>query len=106
LLSDDRDRLMRIAVGAHEPAHRAYAGVERSHSVSHLRLGDDHHRLRIAIETAIVYVAGDSDDLARRLVKLRANALADNDLLADGVLFGPELFGHGLVDEDHAGRAG
>jgi hypothetical protein len=35
-----------------------------------------------------VDVADDADDLARRLVKLRADAFADDDLLADGSSLG------------------
>ena len=43
---------------------------------------------------------------ARRLLEVRAHVFADDDLLADGVLLRPELFGHGLIDEHHAGRGG
>ena len=39
----------------------------------------------IAVEAAVADVADDADDLARGLVKLRADAFADDDLLADGI---------------------
>ena len=47
-----------------------------------------------------------ADDLAGRLLELRADVFANDDLLADGVLLRPILFGHGLIDENHARRAG
>src|SRR5579872_2479707 len=67
-----------------------------------LRFGDDHHRARIAVQTAVAYVSGDPDDLARALLKLRADVAADDDLLSDGILFRPPLFCHRLVDDHHA----
>jgi hypothetical protein len=105
LLGEGGNELMRVAVGADDPAHGNDAGVERGDGVDDLGLGNDHHRSRIAIEAAVVDVANDADDLAGGLFELRANAPADDDLLADGVIFGPEFVGHGLVDEDHTGSA-
>ena len=96
---------MRIAVGAHHPGHGADAGVERGHAVGDLCLGNDHQRTRIAVEPAVANVADDADDLARGFFKLRADAFADDDLLADRILLRPVLLRHGLVDDDHAGRA-
>ena len=67
--------------------------------------GNDHERAGIAVEAAVADVAYDADDLAGGFFELRADAFADDDLLADGIFFGPEFFGHGLIDEDDAGRA-
>ena len=50
-------------------------------------------------QSATVNVANDADDLPGGLIELRSNSLADDDLLADGVLFGPEFLGHSLVDD-------
>ena len=36
-------------------------------------------------------------------VELRTDAFSDDDLLADGVLLGPELFGQGVVNDHHTG---
>ena len=51
-------------------------------------------------------VAHDSNDLARGLIKLRPDALANRDLLTDGIFIGKELLCKCLIDDDHAGRAG
>ena len=54
-------------------------------------LGNDHERAGIVVEAAIADVADDADDLAGRLSELRADAFADEELLADGISFGQEL---------------
>ena len=105
LLGNGGDELMRIAVGADEPGDGTDAGVERGHAIGDLSLRNDHERAGIAIEAAIADVSDDADDLAGGLFKLRADAFADDDLLADGILFGPVLLGHGLIDDDDAGAA-
>ena len=70
-------------------------------------LGNDHEGARIVVEAAIADVADDADDLPGGLNELRADAFADEQLLADRVLFGEEFFAEGFVDEDDAGgRAG
>ena len=106
LFGDGGDELVRVSMGADEPDDGADAGVERGHAVGHLRLRDDHERARVAVEAAVVNVADDADDLARGLFKLRADSFADDDLLADRIFLGPVFLGHGLVDEDNAGRSG
>ena len=56
-----------------------------------------------AIEAAVANVASDADDLAGGLFKLRTDIVADDDLLADGILFRPVFFRQGFVDDDDAG---
>ncbi len=51
-------------------------------------------------------VACNADDLPRGFIELRSNPFADDDLLADGVFFGPVFLGHGLIDDNDARRAG
>ena len=94
---------MGIAVGADQPDHGANVGVEGGHAVSDLGAGDDHERARIVIEAAVADVADDADDLAGGLSELGADAFADEELLANGIAFGPVFFLHGLVDENDAG---
>ena len=94
---------MRIAVGADQPDHGTDAGVEGGHAIGDLRTGNNHEGAGIVVEAAIADVADDADDLAGRLSELRADAFADENLLADGIFFGQEAFGEGLVDEDDAG---
>jgi hypothetical protein len=53
-----------------------------------------------------VSIGHDTDDLAGRLLELRADVFANDHLLADRVLLRPVLFSHGLIDENHARRAG
>ena len=97
LLAYGGDELVGFAVGADQPDHGADAGVERGHAVGDLRLRNDHLREWIAVEAAIVNVADDTDDLAGGFLKLRTDAFADDDLLADGIVFGPVLLGHRLL---------
>ena len=67
---------------------RAFSAVS---AVGNLGLGNDHHGEWIAIETAIVNISDDTDDLARRLFKLGPYSLANHDLLAHRVLLSPKL---------------
>ena len=102
LIGDGRDVRVGIAVGADQPDHGANVGVEGGHAVRDLRGGDDHQRAGIVIETAVADVPDDADDLAGGLCELGADAFADEQLLANGIAFGPVFFLHGLVDENHA----
>ena len=56
-------------------------------------------------EAGLLHVADDAHDLARRLGEVGAHALADLDLLADGVALRPVLLRERLVDDDDARRA-
>ena len=94
-------------MGADEPDHGANVGVEGGHAVRDLGAGNDHQRAgsllrppsRMSPTTPMIWRAAS--------VELRADAFADEELLANGVVFGPEFFLHGLVDENHArGGAG
>ena len=105
LLGDGCDGLVRVSMGPHQPPQRLDARVERGHTIGDLRLRNDHHRAGIAVKAAVVGVGDDADDLPRRLLELRPDIFADDHLLTDGILLGPELFGHGLIDEHYAGRA-
>ena len=98
LLGDGGNVLVWIAAGADKANDGADAGIEGGHAVGPLGLRDDHERARFAVETTVADVSDDPDDLAGRLFKLRANAFADDDLLADGIALGPILFGHRLID--------
>ena len=107
LFRDGGDVLMGIAVGADDPGDGADASVEGGYAIGDLGLGNNHELLGIAVEAAVANVAGDADDLTRAFSKLRADIFADDDLLADGILFGPIFLRHGLVDDDDEGcRAG
>ena len=44
------------------------------------------------MESAIVNVAYDADDLPGRFFKLRSNPLTDDELLPQGIFFGPNIF--------------
>ena len=103
LIGDGGNVLVGIAVGADQPDHGANVGVEGGHAVGDLRAGDDHERAGIVIEAAVADVADDADDLAGGLCELGADAFADEELLANGIAFGPVFFRHGLVDENDAG---
>ncbi len=92
LVGDSGNIWMRIAVGADQPDHGADVGVEGGHAVGDLRAGNDHERAGIVVEAAIADVADDADDLPGGLSELGADAFADEELLADGVLFGPVFF--------------
>jgi hypothetical protein len=55
--------------------------------------------LRLAVEAVVVEIADDAHDLARTFRELRAETFTNEDLLTDGVAFGPVVFCEGLVDE-------
>ena len=73
--------------------------------VGQLRPWDVHDRLRIPVEADVAHVAGNADDLARRFLEHRPQALADGDACAQRIAVGPVSLCHGLVDDDDAGRA-
>jgi hypothetical protein len=55
-------------------------------------LGDDHEGAGIVVEAAVADVADDADDLPGGLSELGADAFADEELLANGILFGEVFF--------------
>ena len=69
-------------------------------SVGYLCLGNDHERPRIAVQSAVTDVADDTESPAARFLELGPYVLADDDLLADGILLGPELLGHGFIENN------
>lgn len=64
---DGGDERVRLHAAADDPPERGDTGVERGDFVGHLRDGDVQGGERIAIEAAIAHVAGDADNLTRRL---------------------------------------
>ncbi len=94
---------MGVHRSAHDPPERGDTGIERSFRVWHLRYRNVHGRKRIAIETSIVRVADNADDLAWRLGKDRARTGPDLNPILERIAFGPKPFGHRLVDDYHAG---
>ena len=77
----------------HHPAQRHDPGVQLGHAVGDLRVGHDHQRAGILTQAAVVRIADHADDLARGLLKLGPDPVANDDLLADGILVGEELLG-------------
>ena len=102
LIGDGGDVLVGIAVGADQPHHRADVGVEGCHAVGDLGAGNDHERMGIVVEATVAAVGDDADDLAGGLSELGADAFANEELLANGIVFRPVFFLHGLVDENDA----
>ncbi len=90
----------------HHPPERHNTGVQFGHAIGDLGVGHDHEGARILTEAAVVGVADYADDLAGRLLKVGADPVANDNLLADGVFVGEELLRQGLVDEGNEGRAG
>ena len=89
----------------HDPGRGDELVVELDEAVLHLRQRDVHHLGRGVPEAGFLHVADDADDLARRLGEVGAHALADLDLLADGLALRPVLPRERLVDDDDARRA-
>src|SRR3984957_15780223 len=92
-------------LGAHDPGNWNDAIIERGHAIRHLRHGNVHDRLGIAVEAAVSHVADNSNDFARRLFEFRAHSFADRDALAHGIRVLPIFLGHALVDQDDRFRA-
>src|SRR5437899_7729082 len=77
--------------GAHQPIGRTKLVPESSHFVGFLRLRNDHRRIRRAAQINVAGIPYDADDLPGNVFELRAQAVANDDLLTKRILIWPEL---------------
>ena len=106
LLAYRGDERVRVSVRPHRPNHRTPASHKSGHAVGSLRLRNSHLREGILVQPVIVRIAHDADDLPGRFHVLWSNALSDNDLLTDRILFGPIFLCHAFIDQHYAGCTG
>ena len=95
----------RIARRADHPRQRNHTVGQLRDAIGNLGLRNVHNALAVVGEPGLGHVADDADDLPRRFLELRTEALADHHDLAQGVLLRPVLLRHGLVDHHHQRRA-
>src|ERR1051325_2222504 len=95
---------MRVYLGFNNPPQWGNPGIQRGYFIWHLRHRNIHRRERILVESTVVHVANNSNDLPRSFNESRAYVSSNNNAVLQWITFGPELLGHGFIDDYNAGR--
>ncbi len=90
-----------VATPPHRPGQRNELANQFHHSLRHLGFRKVHDSEIAIRHPGFLDRSHHAHDFPRRVRKLRAEALADGDHLADGVLIRPVALGHVLIDNHH-----